>query len=46
MTAVLISLLATLRGIVRSRAAYLEVLAIRHQLQVLQRSNGTGDCEA
>ena len=36
---VLISLLLTLRGIVRSRAAlHLEVLALRHQLQVLQRS--------
>jgi putative transposase len=39
MTAVLISLLATLRGAVRSRAAlHLEILALRHQLQVLQRS--------
>jgi hypothetical protein len=39
MTAVLISLLATLRGMVRSRAAlHLEVLALRHQLRVLQRS--------
>jgi|SRR5262249_32112947 len=38
MTSVLISLLATLRGAVRSRAAlHLEVLALRHQLQVLQR---------
>jgi hypothetical protein len=36
---VLISLLATLRGVGRSRAAlHLEVLALRHQLQVLQRS--------
>ena len=39
MRSVLISLLLTLRGIVRSRAAlHLEVLALRHQLQVLQRS--------
>lgn len=39
MTSVLISLLAMLRGPVRSRAAlHLEVLALRHQLQVLQRS--------
>src|SRR2546421_10540184 len=39
MLSVLISLLLTLRGIVRSRAAlHLEVLALRHQLQVLQRS--------
>jgi putative transposase len=39
MTSVLISLLLTLRGLVRSRAAlHLEVLALRHQLQVLQRS--------
>jgi putative transposase len=39
MTPVLISLLATLRGIVRSRAAlHVEILALRHQLQVLQRS--------
>jgi putative transposase len=36
---VLISVLATLRGLIRSRAAlHLEVLALRHQLQVLQRS--------
>jgi putative transposase len=36
---VLISLLATLRGLMRSRAGlHLEVLALRHQLQVLQRS--------
>jgi putative transposase len=35
----LISLLLTLRGFARSRAAlHLEVLALRHQLQVLQRS--------
>src|ERR671912_569971 len=39
MSSVLMSLLATLRGVVRSRAAlHLEVLALRHQLQVLQRS--------
>jgi transposase InsO family protein len=36
---VLISLLLTARGLVRSRAArHLEVLALRHQLQVLGRS--------
>jgi len=39
MTSVLISLLQTLRGFVRSGAAlHLEVLALRHQLQVLERS--------
>jgi hypothetical protein len=39
MMSVLISVLATIRGVVRSRAAlHLEVLALRHQLQVLQRS--------
>jgi putative transposase len=39
MLSVLISLLLTFRGIMRSRAAlHLEVLALRHQLQVLQRS--------
>ena len=39
MTSVLISILAMLRGAVRSRAAlHLEILAPRHQLQVLQRS--------
>ena len=38
MTAVLISLLATLRGTVRARTAlHLEILALRHQLEVLQR---------
>jgi len=38
MTSVLISILATLQGLVRSRAAlHLEVLALRHQLQVLER---------
>ena len=36
---VLISALATLQGLVRTRAAlHLEVLALRHQLQVVQRS--------
>src|SRR3954452_13376282 len=39
MTSVLMSLLATLRGVLRSRAAlHLEVLGLRHQLQVMQRS--------
>jgi len=39
MTSVLISLLQTLRGLARSRAAlHVEVLALRHQLHVLQRS--------
>ena len=39
MTSVLFSLLLTLRGMARSRAAlHLEVLALRHQLEVLQRS--------
>src|SRR6187200_314892 len=39
MRAVLISGLAMLRGVVRSRAAlHFEVLALRHQLLVLQRS--------
>jgi hypothetical protein len=39
MMSVLISFLATLRGLVRSRAAlHAEVLALRHQLLVLQRS--------
>jgi putative transposase len=39
MRSVLVSVLATLRGVVRSRAAlHFEVLALRHQLQVLQRS--------
>jgi putative transposase len=39
MTSVLRSLLLTLRGGAQSRAAlHLEVLALRHQLQVLQRS--------
>jgi transposase InsO family protein len=39
MMSVLISFLATLPGVVRSRAVlHLEVLALRHQLQVLQRS--------
>jgi hypothetical protein len=39
MMSVLISLLVMFRGLLRSRAApHLEVLALRHQLQVLQRS--------
>jgi transposase InsO family protein len=39
MMSVLISLMGMLRGVVRSRAAlHLEVLALRHQLQVLERS--------
>ena len=39
MTSVLLSLLAALRGVVRSRATlHLEILALRHQLLVLQRS--------
>ena len=39
MMSVLISVLAVLGGSIRSRAAlHLEVLALRHQLQVLQRS--------
>jgi putative transposase len=39
MMSVLISVLATLQGVVRSRMVlHLEVLALRHQLQVLQRS--------
>ena len=39
MTSVLISLLAMVGGVVRSRAAlHLEILALRHQLQVLERS--------
>jgi putative transposase len=39
MTSVLMSLLAMLSGVLRSRTALLlEVLALRHQLQVLQRS--------
>jgi hypothetical protein len=39
MMSVLISVLAALRGLIWSRAAlHLEVLALRHQLQVLQRS--------
>jgi putative transposase len=39
MMSVLISLLVMFRGLIRSRAAlHLEVLALRHQLQVLQRS--------
>jgi len=39
MTSVLIPVLAMLGGVVQSRAAlHLEILALRHQLQVLQRS--------
>jgi putative transposase len=39
MTSVLMSLLSMLQGVVRSRAAlHLEVLALRHQLHVLRRS--------
>jgi putative transposase len=39
MTSMLMSILAMLRGLVRSRVAlHLEILALRHQLQVLQRS--------
>jgi putative transposase len=39
MISVLISAVATLKGVLRSRAAlHLEALALRHQLQVLQRS--------
>lgn len=39
MTSVLLSLLLTFRSCVRSRAALqLEVLALRHQLQILERS--------
>jgi hypothetical protein len=39
MMSALISFLAVLRGLIRSRAAlHLEVLALHHQLQVLQRS--------
>jgi len=39
MTSLLIFLLSTLRGVARSRAAlHFEVFALRHQLQVLQRS--------
>jgi hypothetical protein len=38
MTSVLISVLAVLRGVLRSRVAlHLEILALRHQLHVLQR---------
>jgi hypothetical protein len=39
MMSVLLSLLLTLRTLARSRAALqLEILAVRHQLQVLQRT--------
>jgi putative transposase len=38
MIAVLIALVLTLRGVAQSRRAlHLDVLALRHQLQVLQR---------
>jgi hypothetical protein len=47
MTAVLISVLATLRGMVRERTAlHLEILALRHQLEVLQRSKPRRVCLA
>jgi putative transposase len=47
MMAVLISLLATLRGVVHSRAAlHLKVLALRHQVEVLQRSQRRRLCLA
>ena len=39
MTSVLVSVLTMLRGVVRSRVAlHLEILALRHQLHVLQRT--------
>ncbi len=39
MISVLFSVLQTIRGVARSRAAlHLKVLALRHQLQVMQRS--------
>jgi len=39
MMSVLVSVLATFNGVLRSRASlHLEILALRHQLQVLQRS--------
>ncbi len=39
MISVLFSVLQTIRGVARPRAAlHLEVLALRHQLQVMQRS--------
>jgi putative transposase len=39
MMSVLISALATLKGLIRSRVAlHLEVLALRHQVQIVQRS--------
>jgi putative transposase len=39
MMSVLISVLAALRGLIQSRAAlHLAILALRHQLQVVQRS--------
>jgi len=40
MTSVLISVLTTVRGVVRTRAAlHLEILALRHQLQGVIRKN-------
>jgi hypothetical protein len=42
MTSVLHSLLMTVRTLIRSRAALqLEILALRHQLAVLQRSRSS-----
>jgi putative transposase len=39
MISLLVSILQTLRGLAQSRVAlHLEVLALRHQLQVLQRT--------
>jgi hypothetical protein len=47
MISVLLSLLLTLRGSVRSHAALrLKVLALRHQLQVLQRTRPRSGVEA
>jgi len=47
MQPVLISVLAVLRGVARSRVAlHLEVLALRHQLQVLQRPRPRRVCLA
>jgi putative transposase len=45
MLSVLISVLAMLRGIARSRAAlHIEILTLRHQLQVLERSRPRRVC--
>jgi hypothetical protein len=42
MTSVLLSLLLTLQGLVRSRLAlHVEVLALRHQLHVVLRQNSS-----